>query len=41
VNLVLNHSDKKAKIQVQGSTDEKDALVSKILDALLEASKTF
>jgi WD40 repeat protein len=40
VNLVLNHSDKKAKIQVQGSTDEKDALVSKILDALLEASKT-
>jgi WD40 repeat protein len=40
VNLVLNRSDKKAKLRVQGSTDEKDALVSKILDALLEASKT-
>jgi uncharacterized caspase-like protein len=39
VNLVLSRNEKKSKIKVEGSTDDKDALVAKILAALLEASK--
>jgi WD40 repeat protein len=40
VNLVFTRNHNSVKMRVQGSTDDKDELVSKIFDALLQASKT-